>query len=132
MELKIIPGTFAIVRMDPWANVPDWATAPSALSGVLRTSDELTIICEESAHNKEALAELDNSCLSAGWRGMRVTGTLDFALTGIVAGLSKTLADAGISLFALSTFDTDYLLVGEANLESARAALEAEGHSFAD
>jgi hypothetical protein len=67
----------------------------------------------------------------SGFVAIEVAGPLDFALTGILASLAAPLADAGISIFAISTFDTDYVLVREADLARARRALEAAGHVFA-
>ena len=67
--------------------------------------------------------------VEAGWRALRVVGTLDFALTGILAGLTGSLAEAGVSVFALSTFDTDWLLVRAEALGKARAALEGSGYA---
>ena len=66
--------------------------------------------------------------IEPGWRGFQVAGPLDFGLTGVVASLTRPLADAGVPVFVISTFDTDYLLVKEANLDRAREALAGAGH----
>lgn len=87
-----------------------------------RTADELSIVLPEEARRPEWQAE-------TGWRALRVEGTLDFALTGILASLAAPLARAGVSLFAVSTFDTDYVLIRERDLETAKAALAADGHT---
>jgi hypothetical protein len=68
---------------------------------------------------------------SDGWRAFRVAGTLDFSLVGILAALSKTLADAGVGIFAISTFDTDYILTKAEDFDRALAALRAAGHDVA-
>ncbi|MDE0896293.1 MAG: ACT domain-containing protein [Planctomycetota bacterium] len=132
IQLQVIDGVFAVARLDPWARVPEWALTVSALSSITRTTEELSLVCEQTEQNRSELAEIDPACIEAGWRGIRVTGTLDFALTGILAGLSKTLADADISIFALSTFDTDYILVRDKSLAAACVALRKAGYSFAD
>jgi|FLOH01.1.fsa_nt_gi uncharacterized protein len=132
LQLQVLVGSFAIVRLDPRADVPMWATAPSALCGILRTADELTLICEETADNALALSAIDATQRASGWCGLRVAGTLDFALTGILAGLSTTLAQAGISIFALSTFATDYVLVRQDDLPATCRALQKAGHSFVE
>lgn len=79
------------------------------------------MVCLEGEEPKGARAE-------SGWRAFRVAGTLDFALTGVLAALATPLAAAGVSIFAVSTFDTDYVLVKD--LPKARKALEAAGHAF--
>jgi hypothetical protein len=68
--------------------------------------------------------------VQVGWRGFRVAGVLDFGLTGVLAGLTTPIATAGVSVFALSTFDTDYVLVREADWARARSVLEKAGHEF--
>ena len=65
-----------------------------------------------------------------GWRAIRFCGSLDFALTGVLARAARVLADAGISIFALSTFETDYILVRSARLDDARRALAEAGYRF--
>lgn len=118
--LKLLPGTFAIARLAADALLPAWAGKPSFLS-VTRTADELSIVCEE--HHVPNDVRHDR-----GWRCLRVAGPLDLRLTGVLASLLQPLADAGVSIFALSTFDTDYLLVRSAQLERALDALGAAGH----
>lgn len=87
-----------------------------------RTADELSVVLPDEARRPEWKAE-------AGWRAIRVEGTLDFALTGILASLAVPLAVGGVSLFAVSTFDTDYVLVRERDLETAKSILAADGHT---
>jgi hypothetical protein len=65
-----------------------------------------------------------------GWRAMRVVGTLDFSLTGILSGIATALADAKIGIFAVSTYDTDYILVKQENLDRAVEALKEAGYGF--
>ncbi len=121
LSLSILPDRLAICRLPPESAIP----APPAGGGlwsVTRTADELSVVLPEAESQPDWKTE-------AGWRALRVDGTLDFALTGILASLATPLAGAGVSLFALSTWDTDYLLVREGDLEKAKAALAADGHT---
>lgn len=120
LQLEIVPGRLAICRLDPTAAIPDWALK-GAFSSITRTPEELSIVCAEDAAPLNVLA-------TRGWRGLRVAGTLDFALTGVLAGLAQPLAEAGVSIFAISTYDTDYLLVEHSNLERAVAVLKHAGY----
>jgi hypothetical protein len=100
--------------------LPDWALSSAFLS-ITRTSDELSVVCLQEAVPPEVRCE-------KGWRCLRVEGPLDFSEIGVLASLTSVLAAAGVSLFAISTFDTDYLLVGETDLERAVTALRGVGH----
>ena len=87
-----------------------------------RTDEELSLVCRTEDAPAKATARDD------GWRGFRIRGVLDFSLVGILAKLSGVLAANGIGIFAVSTYNTDYILVKAENAEKARAALEAAGH----
>ena len=89
-----------------------------------RTDQELSVVCPSAAVPEGILARED------GWRAMRITGTLDFSLIGILAGISEVLARAGVGIFVVSTFDTDYILVKESQLSAAQTALIRAGYSF--
>lgn len=124
LSLSLLPGRLAVCRLPPGSEIPA-PPAQSADTGfwsVTRTADELSLVLPEAERHPDWLAE-------TGWRALRVDGTLDFALTGILASLAAPLAAVEVSLFALSTFDTDYLLVRERDLERATAALQAAGHT---
>jgi uncharacterized protein len=123
LDLALLPGTFAVARLAPVDGLPAWAAA-GILTSITRTPDELSIVCEDGAVPPDVAAE-------RGWRAIRVAGTIDFALTGILASVLAPLAAARISIFAVSTFDTDYVLVREAALDRALAALGAAGHRIA-
>lgn len=122
MRLSVLPGALTVCRLPADAPLPDWALTPPFFS-VTRTSEELSVVVPEDAAPPDTVAE-------RGWRALKVEGPLDFALVGILASLTATLAAAGIPLFALSTFDTDYLLVGADRLGAAVAALRAAGHEI--
>ena len=119
-ELDLLPGRYAIARFDAGAAVPAWVHT-SAFSSVTRTPAELSVVCDESALPLDLDAERGFRCL-----GLR--GPLEFSEIGILAALTGILANAEISIFALSTYDTDYLLVAEANAERAIQALTESGH----
>ncbi|WP_199229381.1 ACT domain-containing protein [Azospirillum sp. TSO22-1] len=118
LTLTLVDGTLAVARLDPGEGVPGWVDWSAPLVSVTRTADELSVVCADARVPEDAKAE-------RGWRAFRVEGPLDFALTGIMARLSGALADANIPLFALSTYDTDYVLVRAADAERAADALGA-------
>ena len=122
IALRVLPGRLAVARLGPEAPVPGWAAGPATpLTAVVRTPAELSIVCPEVELPGGVSAE-------RGWRALAVAGPLDFALTGVLASLAVPLADAGVSIFALATYDTDYVLVREERLAAALAALRAAGH----
>ncbi|HEX2206219.1 MAG TPA: ACT domain-containing protein [Longimicrobium sp.] len=120
LRLSLLSETLAVCRLGPDAPVPDWAWTGEPAS-VTRTCDELSIVCR-------ADAVPDGVRREDGWRCLKVQGPLDFALTGIMARLTEPLAAAGISVFVLSTYDTDYVMVRAQNLERATDALRGAGH----
>lgn len=120
LTLDLLPGSIAVCRLPPEASIPRRASQAPFVS-ITRTDDELSIVIPEE------LAEPEWEC-EDGWRALAVRGPLDFGLVGILATLAECLAAAEVSLFAISTFDTDIVLVKEERLERAIAALEATGH----
>jgi hypothetical protein len=116
--LTLLPDRFAVCRFEPDAPLPAWVFHDAArLWCVMRTPDELSVVCPED--------DLPPSVTRAerGWRALKVEGPIPFGEVGVIAGLTAPLAAAGVPVFVLSTYDTDYLLVKEADLERARAAL---------
>jgi hypothetical protein len=122
MKLTVLADRYAVCRLEPGAPVPGWAEAGPFVS-VTRTRDELSIVCLQDAVPAGVQVESD-------FRVLKVEGPLDFSLTGLLANLSGALAEAKISLFALSTFDTDYILVRDGDLIRARVALGRAGHTI--
>ena len=122
LSLSILPETFAICRLEPSAPTPAWAHSGPFLS-VTRTPAELSVVCPDAAAPPGVAA-------NRGWRAIAVAGTLDFGLTGVLASLASPLAAAGVSIFAVSTYDTDYVLVKDETLGRAVEALAAAGHRF--
>ncbi len=123
MTLELLADRFAVCRLAPQAAIPSNLEGGSFFS-VTRTESELSVVCPES---QGLPGEIEG-----GWRCLGVEGPLDFAPVGVLAGLSQPLADAGISLFVISTYDTDYLLVKEDQLDAAIAALRTAGHKVSD
>jgi hypothetical protein len=121
LDLEVLEGTLAVARLGPSETVPDWADE-GELSVVARTADELSIVCEAAIVPDEVES-------SSPWRAIRVAGTLDHSLTGILSALAATLAEAGVPIFSVSTFDTDYVLVPAEQFDDARAALTGAGHT---
>jgi len=119
-DLTVLPGSFAIVHLAAAAPFPRWAVQGEFFS-VTRTSDEVSVVCTADQVPKDVKAE-------AGWRVLKVKGPFALSEIGVLAALSASLAEAKVSLFAISTFDTDYLLVSEKQLLAAIAALRGAGH----
>jgi len=123
MRLTLHAGPLAVCRLAPEADVEPWMwTGP--LASVTRTPAELSVICAPEAVPERVQAE-------TGWRAMSVDGPLEFALTGVLAQLAEPLAEAGVPIFVVSTYDTDWLLVKQDRLDDAVSALGARGHVVA-
>ena len=112
MMLTLLPDRFAVCRLSDSLGVD--ISRPYTFLSI--TDDEFSLVCPEQNVPISALQ------VELGWRAFRICGTLAFTLTGILAGITGVLADAGISLFALSTYNTDYVLVKASSLKAAVAA----------
>jgi hypothetical protein len=123
LRLMVLPEILAVCRLAADAEVPGWG-ATGGFSSITRTGEELSIVAEQAHVPAGVRAE-------GGWRALKVAGPIPFEAVGVLAGVAAPLARAGISLFALSTFDTDYVLVKGDRLEAARAALIGAGHEVA-
>jgi len=127
LSLTVLDETLAVCRLAAEARPPDWA-ARGRFWSMTRTAGELSLVCEQSL----IPGDCDQSIrIEPGWRAFEVAGPLDFGLTGILASLAQPLARAGISIFSLSTFETDYLLVKETDLGRAVEVLRRAGHQVA-
>ena len=122
LTLDLVPGSFAICR---WA--PDESLPPSVTEGtffsVTRTPTELSAVCDVEAVPAGVKSE-------GPWSVLAVRGPLDLNMTGVLAGLTAPLAAAGVSIFAVSTYDTDYVLVRHHDLDRAIRALRGAGHEI--
>jgi hypothetical protein len=122
LALIILRETFAICRLDRDAPVPTWPFQ-SDLVSITRTKDELSIVCPQINVPKGTLC-------SQGWSCLKVKGPLDLSSTGIISSVAKTLEREGMSLFSISTYETDYVMVKEKDLEKAILALTEAGHQI--
>ncbi len=120
LDLIVLPGVFAICSLPGDHSIPEWATRGSFFS-ITKTPDELSIIVEEVHVPAGVRCE-------RGWRALKAEGAFSFEATGILASLAHPLAEGGISIFALATYDTDYLFVKEEVLELAVEVLADSGH----
>lgn len=122
MDLRVLPERLSVCRLpvdDPWP-VPPVGTS---FYSVTRTGDEISVVCaEDSAPTGEHVR------VEPDWRALEVAGPLDFSMVGVMAGLTQPLADVDVSVFVVSTYDTDYVLVHAAALEKAVEALRGAGH----
>lgn len=126
LTLDRLRDRFAVCRLEPESAIPDWANRrdPAEFVSVTRSKDELSIICRADLPPADVPQE-------GPWRGFRVRGPLDFQLIGILSELCGQLARRRIPVFAISTFDTDYLLVAESDADAAATTLQTRGHKIA-
>jgi hypothetical protein len=120
--LSILEETYIIHKLDKSTNLPEELIECEFYS-LSNSQEELSLVCPE-----QMLIQSENS--SPNWKCLKVAGPLDLKLTGVLAGLSDTLAKAKISIFAISTFETDYLLIHKQVLETAKSALISQGYQF--
>lgn len=121
LNLRLQPGRFSVCQLPAGAPLPAWAVSAAGFQSISRTDAELSIVCREGVAPPEVKQ-------ATGWRMFEVAGPLDFSLTGIMASILDPLAKAGISIFAVSTYNTDYVLVQDAKAEAAVQALRDAGH----
>ena len=122
MDLRVLTDRLSVCRMpadSPWPRPP---AGPSFFS-VTRTDAEMSVVCTD-----DATPPGDHVRVEPDWRALEVAGPLDFAMVGVMAALTAPLADVDVSVFVVSTYDTDYLLVHAAALEKAIEALRGAGH----
>ena len=122
LTLAVLDKLYTVCRLAPEADVPHWLPATGLVS-VTRTTEELSIVCPSDAVPESVEAERD-------FHTLKIEGPLDFSLTGILLAVAAPLADADISIFALSTYDTDYVLVRKADLDNAVRVLKMAGHTI--
>jgi uncharacterized protein len=120
LRLSVLEERLAVCRLDPPAEIPAWATGAPFFS-VTRTSDELSIVCPEEHVPPGITCE-------RGWRALRFDGPFEFGLVGVLASVAVPLAQSEVSILAVTTYDTDYVLVEESQLPVATRALREWGH----
>jgi uncharacterized protein len=122
IELTLLEGELAVARLDGGAVAPRWARPGTAgILSVTTTPAETSVVCD-------AAAVPEGSRASGGWVALAVAGPLEHSLTGVLASISTPLAEARVPIFAVSTFDTDYVLVPLDRREAAVEALRSAGH----
>ncbi|MHB1260949.1 MAG: ACT domain-containing protein [Thermoplasmatota archaeon] len=120
--LTLLAETFAVCKLDPDGRAPTgMLDGDGPFACVMRTGDELCVVCTEDDVPATALK------VERGFRAFKLEGPVPFTTVGVVSSMTKPLADAGISVFVLSTYDTDYLMVNEANVERASKRLARAG-----
>jgi hypothetical protein len=122
LRLSILDERFAICKLKSGHEVPDWALKAGFFS-VTRTSNELSIVCPEQNVP-------EGSLFKGGWRALGIEGPLDFSLTSVLVSVAEPLAAADVSIFAVSTYNTDYVLIQEDRLDTAVEALRDHGHEI--
>jgi hypothetical protein len=124
MRLELLKGTFAVASLAADESLPAWAAGRELLS-ITRTRAELSIVCQEHLVPAGIVSK-------RGWRCLQVAGPLDLSLVGVLVSLAEPLARAGIPIFVISTFDTDYLLIHAGDLGRATEALTRAGHQVGE
>jgi uncharacterized protein len=114
-RIKVLQGEFALCSLNVGEKIPSWIL-PSSFYTLTKTTDELSVVCE-SKYVPE------NIKCDKGWQILKIADVLDLSLTGITAKFSTALADAGVNLCVIATYDTDYIMVKEEKLETAKSAL---------
>jgi len=123
-RFSVVPGRYAVAQLAADEPLPAWAGAPATFLSITRTPEELSIVCPEKLLPEAVRAE-------RGWALLRLHGPFPFSEVGVLASFAAPLAAAGIGIFTVSTFDTDYLLVAAPQLGAACDVLLAEGHLLA-
>jgi len=122
IRFSILPDTYGLVRLPHGTPVPAWAFAAPGFSSVTCTDAEVSIACPDASVPADAQAE-------RGWRVVKMHGPFAFDQVGILSSFITPLAERGVVIVAISTFDTDYVLVKATQLDQALDALRAAGHS---
>ncbi|MDP2664101.1 MAG: ACT domain-containing protein [bacterium] len=116
LTLSLLPEKFGICRLDENTPIPEWAKEESSLTSITVTDGELSIVCPQEKIPGGVMYEKD-------WRAFKLETVLDISSVGIVASLSKPLADEKISIFYISTYETNYLLVEDKEVEKSKKVL---------
>ncbi|MCU1309427.1 MAG: hypothetical protein JWO20_552 [Candidatus Angelobacter sp.] len=124
-KLSLLYPAFAICRLDPLDAIPVWALTGSFFT-ITRTDEELSIVCEEAVIDPEH--GMTHIKIEPGWRCLKLQGPIPFQTTGVIASLTTALANAGISVSPIATYDTDYLFVKNERVQDAIRALKNAGH----
>lgn len=124
LTMKLLKEKYGVCRLEKTELIPGWAQNSDFFS-ITRTSDELSIVCAEDDIPNHIKCEKD-------WNILKIEGPLDFSLIGILASISTILSKGGISIFAISTYDTDYILVKNKDIDNAIQLLIKERYEVID
>jgi hypothetical protein len=124
LTMKLLKEKYGVCRLDKAELIPEW-TKNSKFLSITRTDEELSIVCSQESIPEDIKCEKD-------WRILKILGPLDFSLIGILASISRVLAQNGISIFAISTYDTDYILVRSKDIDNAVKSLIGENYEVID
>jgi len=122
MDLIILENKYSVYKFNIGSVLPDWIFKSDFYS-ITKTPDEISVVALQTANSDAKVFRND------GWRIIKVAGLLDFSLVGIIADLSTIFKNKNISIFTVSTYDTDYILVKQNDLDTAIEALKENGHS---
>ncbi|MEL4305361.1 ACT domain-containing protein [Methanococcoides sp. LMO-2] len=124
LNLTLLKNKFGVCRLEGDNSIPEWADS-NEICSITRTAEELSIVCPEENIPSGIICEKD-------WKCLKVEGPLDFSLIGILARISNLLAEEKISIFVISTYNTDYILVREADVKATIEKLSANGYMVSD
>jgi len=122
LTMKLIKEKYGVCRINPNELIPEWAQNSDFFS-ITKTCDELSIVCSQDNIPNDIKCEKD-------WKILKIEGPLDFSLVGILASISTILAQKGISIFAISTYDTDYIFVKNKDIDNAIESLIKERYEI--
>ena len=122
MELQLLEQELSVIHYKPEESIPEWALRANFFS-ITKTDDELSIFCDSEIVPSDVIS-------SGGWRAFRIVGQIDLELAGMISSLALPLASKQISIFSISTHDTDYMVVRKESLGDAKLVLEGAGHRF--
>lgn len=123
LTLSLLDDRYVVCRMAARSKLPSWCDGDGFVS-ITRTQDELSVVCASSRVPRDA----EGVKTEPGWRCLKLNGPIDFAAVGVLSSIARPLAEAGVAIFAVSTFETDYVLVKETELGHTVAALRKAGH----
>ena len=121
LVFTLVEGAFGVARLAPSAEVPSWGRSGPFVS-ITRNDEELSIVCREGDIPDGVRSE-------RGFRCLKIEGPFDFSAVGVIASFATALASAAISVFVISTFDTDYLMIKTADFDRAARVLREAGHT---
>jgi len=124
LRLSILPRVFAVCSLPPGGAIPDFSDISSIIS-ITKTSKEITVVCDEN--------HIPDHCKKSGsFKCIKVEGSFDLNATGVLASIAEPLAQNKISIFVLSAYDTDYILVHAEHIDAAVSCLSEFGHTFVE